>query len=71
MNFPKAFMTKKELREIGVPEATLERIWNTKGQNIAFRACPGKKTSPIIFDTESLSKQLAKETRIEAATREI
>lgn len=26
MNFPKAFMTKKELREIGVPEATLERI---------------------------------------------
>ena len=54
MNFPKAFMTKKELREIGVPEATLERVWNMKGQNIAFRACPGKKTSPIIFDTESL-----------------
>ncbi len=71
MTFPKPYMTRRELKEAGIPVATLDRIWNTKGQEIAFRANPGKKTSPIIYDTVSLAKQLARESRIEAAARGI
>ncbi len=71
MTFPKPYMTRKELKEVGIPTVTLDRIWNTKGQEIAFRANPGKKTSPIIYDTALLAKLLAREARIEAATRGI
>lgn len=56
MNFPKRFMRKQELENMGLPEVMLLRAYREKGQTFARKADPLKTNSPIVFDTEGLGE---------------
>ena len=58
-------MRLKPLTEMGIPEAALMRIYRTKGQKVAKKISPGKRNSPLIFDTAELDKALREEQEIE------
>lgn len=61
MEFPKRYMRKTALvRDFGIPEAYLMRIFRTKGNGISWKINPKKERSPIIFDTEGLKKWMEK-----------
>ena len=49
MIFPQPVMRLKPLTEMGIPEATLMRIYRTRGQKVAKKISPGKRNSPLIF----------------------
>ena len=65
MIFPQPIMRLKPLKEMGIPEATLMRIYRTRGQKVAKKITPGKRNSPLIFDTAELDKALREEQEIE------
>lgn len=65
MVYPKPIMRLKHLKEMGIPEATLLRIYRTRGQKVAKKISPGKRNSPLIFDTAELDKALLEEREIE------
>ena len=48
MIFPQPIMRLKPLTEMGIPEATLMRIYRTRGQKVAKKISPGKRNSPLI-----------------------
>lgn len=59
MEFKLPIMRKTALiRDYGFSESGLMEIYNTKGQNIAWKNNPNKSNSPIMFDTEGLKKWL-------------
>ena len=43
MIFPQPIMRLKPLTEMGIPEATLMRIYRTRGQKVAKKISPGKR----------------------------
>ena len=43
MIFPQPVMRLKPLTEMGIPEATLMRIYRTRGQKVAKKISPGKR----------------------------
>lgn len=65
MIFPQPVMRLKPLTEMGIPEATLMRIYRTRGQKVAKKITPGKRNSPLIFDTAELDKVLREEQETE------
>lgn len=69
MTFPKKFMKVSEITALGFPRETLDRIYNEKGQTIAFKMNPEKKNSHIVFDTEGLIKRMEQEIRFERSMR--
>ena len=56
MEYPKPFMGKKELIQMGLTREYLNRAIATPGQTFAFKQNPTKKTSPYIFDTQGFEK---------------
>lgn len=56
MQFPKRFMRKQELVNMGLPEAMLLRAYRERGQSFARKVDPLKTNSPIVFDTDGLGK---------------
>lgn len=70
MKFAKPFMSFSELQRAGIPEAMLNRVYNTPHQTIAFKS--GKhKQSKIIFDTKQLQNMLENNIEKEQAMRGI
>lgn len=69
MTFPAKFMKLQELAKIGFPKQVLYRIFNEKGQKIAFKMNPAGKNSPIVFDTDALAEKLEREIRMERSMR--
>lgn len=65
MIYPSPVMRLKPLTEMGIPESTLMRIYRTRGQKVAKKISPGKRNSPLIFDTAELDKALREEQEIE------
>ena len=65
MVYPKPIMRLKQLKEMGIPEAALMRIYRTRGQKVAKKISPGKRNSPLIFDTAELDKALREEREVE------
>lgn len=65
MIFPQPIMRLKPLTEMGIPEATLMRIYRTRGQKVAKKITPGKRNSPLVFDTAELDKALREEMKVE------
>lgn len=65
MIFPQPIMRLKPLTEMGIPEATLMRIYRTRGQTVAKKINPGVRNSPIIFDTDRLAEYLDREQQAE------
>lgn len=65
MIYPSPIMRLKPLTKMGIPEATLMRIYRTRGQKVAKKISPGKRNSPLIFDTAELDKALQEEQEIE------
>ena len=65
MVYPKPMMRLRQLKAMGIPEATLLRIYRTRGQKVAKKADPTKKNSPIMYDTAELDKVLQKEREAE------
>lgn len=65
MVYPKPIMRLKQLKEMGIPESVLLRIYRTRGQKVAKKISPGKRNSPLIFDTAELDKALREEREIE------
>lgn len=65
MIFPQPIMRLKPLTEMGIPEATLMRIYRTRGQKVAKKISPGVRNSPIIFDTDRLAEYLDREQQAE------
>lgn len=65
MIFPQPVMRLKPLTEMGIPEATLMRIYRTRGQTVAKKINPGVRNSPIIFDTDRLAEYLDREQQAE------
>lgn len=55
MTFPKRFMKKAELEQMGIPKPMLERAYREPGQDFARRT-QLKENSSIIFDTEGFAK---------------
>lgn len=59
MKFPEKVMKKTVLvRDYGLSESYLMRIYRTKGNGISWKISP-KKNSAILFDTEGLAKWMA------------
>lgn len=56
MQYPKPFMRISELTKLGLPEQMLLDAYREKGQRFAQKISPGKKKSPIIFETEEFEK---------------
>lgn len=56
MEYPKHFMKKKELMDMGLTLQYLNRAIAVPGQTYAFKLDPSKKTSPYIFDTQGFEK---------------
>lgn len=56
MEYPKPIMKLSELMELGFPEDMLLNAYRFKGQRFAQKMTPGKKRSPIIFETEQFEK---------------
>lgn len=61
MNYPKKFMKRKELLNLGMPAALVDRMKNIP--EIAHQVSPSK-TSDYVFDTELMEKQLERESRL-------
>lgn len=56
MEYPRPVMRLTALMEMGFPEDMLLNAYRTKGQTFAQKMTPGKKKSPIIFDTAEFEK---------------
>ena len=69
MIFPQPVMRLKPLTEMGIPEATLMRIYRTRGQKVAKKISPGKRNSPLIFDTAELDNALQEDMTVEIGSR--
>ena len=65
MVYPKPMMRLQQLKDMGIPESILLRIYRTRGQKVARKANPAKKNSPIIYDTAELEKVLQREQEAE------
>lgn len=63
MQYPKEIMSLKEMKKLGFPEALLLRSRMEPGQTFAFKANPGSRTSPILFDTEGFEKWRQKQAK--------
>lgn len=63
MQYPKAIMTLKEMRELGFTEASLLRARMEPGQTFAFKANPLSRTSPLLFETEGFEKWRIKQAK--------
>lgn len=63
MNFPKKAMTITQLNKMGLPKDWLRELSRT--QKFCFRAGTAIN-SPILFDTDELSKYIATLERIKA-----
>lgn len=63
MEFPKQFMTIRELTDLGLSKKYLRQIANNEGYPICFRESLSK-TATIKFDTVELGKYLKRVTRI-------
>ncbi len=62
VEYPKPFMRKKDLIDMGIPPQYLDRAICIPGQTFAFKLDPSKKTSPYIFDTQGFEKWRVKDT---------
>ncbi len=58
MEYPKKVMRRAELEEMGIAKAYLMRIYREYGSPVAYKLNPHskRKNSPIVFDTEELTK---------------
>lgn len=56
MQYPKQQMKIKELIALGFSKEMLMNAYRSRGQRFAQKMSPGRKTSPIIFDTEEFEK---------------
>lgn len=65
LEYPKPIMRLSALMEMGFPEEMLMNAYRTKGQTFAQKMTPGKKKSPIIFDTEEFEKWRIKQLKAE------
>ena len=65
MEYPKPFMQKKELMDMGLSLRYLNRAIAAPGQTFAFKLDPSKKTSPYIFDTQGLEKWRVRDTMMQ------
>ncbi len=65
MEYPKPFMQKKELMDMGLTLQYLNRAIAAPGQTFAFKLDPSKKTSPYIFDTQGLEKWRIREANMQ------
>lgn len=63
MTYPKKVMRTNELVKIGFPKEYLMAAYRT--QQFAWKADPGKRNSPILFDTEELEKYRQQQIRTE------
>lgn len=62
LQYSKPVMKMAEIvRETGLPERYLRRIYGTYGQKVAWKQDPLKAKSPILFDTAELEKVRLKE----------
>lgn len=66
MTYPKKFMKKKELQELGLPVKLIDRMKTIPG--VAHQISPGK-TSDYVFDTDLMEKQLERESRLQRQLR--
>lgn len=71
MEYPKKFMNRKELMEMGLPESYLMRAYATPGQTFACRANPMDKKSPILFDTEEFEKWRINDCQVQERARKM
>jgi hypothetical protein len=55
-------MKISELTKLGFPKTELLDSFRSPGQKFARKLNPGKKNSPIIFDTDSFREYLEKKT---------
>lgn len=67
MEYPRPVMRLTALMEMGFPEEMLLNAYRTKGQTFAQKMTPGKKKSPIIFDTAEFEKWRMKQLITENA----
>ncbi len=65
MEYPKPFMRKKDLLDMGLPPQYLDRAIEAPGQTFAFKLDPSKKTSPYIFDTQGFEKWRVKDAAMQ------
>lgn len=65
MEYPKPFMQKKELMDMGLTLQYLNRAIAVPGQTFAFKLDPSKKTSPYIFDTQGFEKWRIRDTAMQ------
>ena len=71
MKFPKAQMRKGELMELGFSERQLDLAYRSRGQRFAHTLNPGRKNSPIVFDTEKFGEYLEDLARREDEARRV
>lgn len=64
-NFPKQRMNRRELMEMGFSRRELDAAYRSKGQRFARKLTPGKRNSPIIFDTDGLGKYFERMAKAE------
>lgn len=69
MKYPKPFMKKEELMEMGLTRRYLDRAIAVPGQTFAFKVRPEGKTSPYIFDTVQFEEWRMKEVKMAANAR--
>ena len=67
--FPKQRMRLRELVAMGLSERELENAYRSRGQRFAHKMTPGKKNSPIVFDTNGLAKYFENLARREDEAR--
>lgn len=65
MEYPKPFMKTSELAKLGIPRQMLMDAYREKGQRFAQKINPGKKTSPLIFETSEFEKWRMKQLEME------
>ena len=65
--FEKPFMKRSELVKMGLPESMLDRAYGDAKQTFAVKADPTKPNSPIVFDTDGLSKWWDRQIRLQKA----
>lgn len=60
MSYPKKFMSRRELKEMGFPDKLFYQVCKTKGSP-AFKSGTGGRTSQWLIDTDLLDQFLQKQ----------
>lgn len=64
MIYPKPFMTRSALMEMGIPRKMLDRAAREKGQEMVCKGDSKKKNSPMHFDTAAFEEWRKEQCRL-------